>query len=222
MTAGVQLLVPIKPLHLAKSRLLGSTANGRTRDHAALVTAVARDTVSAAREAVGVRTIVVVTSDPQLSTRFAAEGIEVLPDSPCAGLNAALQHADGVLRGRDRNARIGALQADLPALRGTDLEAALDAAGDERAFCPDRQGTGTTLLVAAAGTPLAPRFGPGSARAHAEDAERLDGPWDTLRCDVDTAADLVAATELGLGPHTGARLRDHPIASTGSTPGARQ
>lgn len=214
MTAGVQLLVPIKPLRLAKSRLLGAADNGvRHPDaHASLVLAVARDTVAAARRATAVRDVVVVTADPELTACFTAAGVEVLPDAPTAGLNAALRHADTVLRARDRTTRIGALQADLPALRSAELSAALDAAGTRRAFCPDRQGSGTTLLVAESGTPLAPRFGPDSARLHSDDAKRLDGPWDSLQCDVDTAADLTAATRLGLGPHTRARLAPHTTA----------
>ncbi|WP_263249080.1 2-phospho-L-lactate guanylyltransferase [Saccharopolyspora rosea] len=211
MTAGSHLLVPIKPLRLAKSRLLGAADAGRGRPdaHAALVAAVALDTVRAARLAPGVAEVVVVTSDPALTDAFAAEGVEVLADAPAAGLNAALRHGAELLEHRPGVSRIGALQADLPALRPDELGAALRAAGDERAFCADRAGTGTTLLLAAPGTPLDPRFGPGSAAAHAASGGKaLDGPWDSLRCDVDTAADLAAATALGVGVNTAHRLRE--------------
>ncbi|MEV6228227.1 2-phospho-L-lactate guanylyltransferase [Saccharopolyspora shandongensis] len=205
MTAGLYLIVPIKPLHLAKSRLLG--AAGRGAAHADLVTAVALDTVTAARRAAGVAGVVVVTSDPTLTETFAAEGVEVLPDTPAAGLNAALRHGDAQLRRRGTATRIGALQADLPALRPAELAAAIAAAGDDRSFCPDRHGTGTTLLLAERGEPLAPLFGPGSADAHADSgAKTLLGQWDSLRCDVDTEADLAAAAALGLGPHTARRV----------------
>ncbi|MER7081838.1 hypothetical protein ABT308_27110, partial [Saccharopolyspora kobensis] len=50
---AVHLVVPIKPLHLAKSRLLGEGAR-RPEAHAELVMAVALDTVAAARRADGV------------------------------------------------------------------------------------------------------------------------------------------------------------------------
>ncbi|MDR7300764.1 2-phospho-L-lactate guanylyltransferase [Haloactinomyces albus] len=212
MTAGLHLLVPIKPLHLAKSRLLGALEHTprRSQAHAALVTAVALDTVSAARGAAQVREVVAVTSDPELTAALRALGIGVLPDSPSAGLNAALRHADGVLRQGSAGMRVGALQADLPALRPDDLSAALEAAGDRRAFCPDRQGTGTTLLLAERDRPLDPRFGPDSAATHGDSgAVRLKGPWESLRCDVDTGADLRRATELGLGTHTRAHLAEH-------------
>jgi 2-phospho-L-lactate guanylyltransferase len=53
---------------------------------------------------------------------------------------------------------------------------------------------------------LDPRFGPGSAAAHAASGARpLHGDWPTLRRDVDTDADLADAARLGLGPRT-ARL----------------
>ncbi|MGW1676684.1 2-phospho-L-lactate guanylyltransferase [Saccharopolyspora sp. NPDC002376] len=199
----MHLIVPIKPLHLAKSRLLGAADGGARRPaaHAELVTAVALDTVAAARRAEGVAGVVVITSDPTLTAEFTAAGVEVIADSPAAGLNAALRHGDAELQ----VARIGALQADLPALQPDDLAAAIRAAGADRSFCPDRHGTGTTLLLAEPGRPLAPRFGPGSADAHAESgAKPLLGPWDSLRCDVDTEADLRAARSLGLGPRTAA------------------
>lgn len=212
VTAGVHLLVPMKPLALAKTRL---RARGRSGDepstscrHEELVLAVARDTIAAARRPERVRGVVAVTSDPQLTEALHADGIEVLPDTPDAGLNAALGHGERILRSRPGVVRTGALLADLPALRSHDLAAALDAAGDERAFCADRHSTGTTLLLAESGRPLDPRFGPESARAHATSgAKELDGPWDSLRCDVDTGHDLSLAARLGLGTNTAALLR---------------
>jgi 2-phospho-L-lactate/phosphoenolpyruvate guanylyltransferase len=200
VSPATHLLVPIKPLHLAKSRLVRAADRGT---HTGLVAAIALDTVTAARQAEGVAEVIVVTSDPTLVTAMAAEGIEVLADSPSAGLNAALRHGDEVLRRRDPAGRIGALLADLPALRAVELAAALAAAGPDRAFCADRHGTGTTLLLAEAGRALDPRFGPGSAAAHRESGARaLHDAWDSLRCDVDTEADLELATGIGLGHRT--------------------
>ncbi|SDP48450.1 2-phospho-L-lactate guanylyltransferase [Actinopolyspora xinjiangensis] len=204
---GVQLLVPIKPLHSAKTRLRGGEIP--PGKHAELVTALALDTVLAAEAAERVLRVIVVTSDPELTRRFRDHGVEVLADAPLAGLNAALRHGDGVLRERLPHVRTGALQADLPALRGGELDGAIAEAGAERACCADRQGTGTTLLLASSGAPLRPSFGPGSAAAHREGgANPLRGPWESLRCDVDTEADLRTAARLRLGEHTRALLRD--------------
>ncbi|QUH04576.1 2-phospho-L-lactate guanylyltransferase [Saccharopolyspora erythraea] len=206
VTTGSHLIVPIKPLHLAKTRL--RAAGSAPAAHAALVTSVALDTVEAARAARGVAEVVVVTSDARLTGEFAAMGVEVLPDTPSAGLNEALRHADALLRARAAVRRVGALQADLPALRPEDLADALGAAGDDRSYCPDRQGTGTTLLLAEPCRPLEPRFGVGSSAAHERSgAKTLHGPWDSLRCDVDTSDDLRAANRLGLGPRTARLVR---------------
>ncbi|SDK85266.1 2-phospho-L-lactate guanylyltransferase [Actinopolyspora mzabensis] len=203
---GVQLLVPIKPLHLAKTRL--RTARTLPEEHPELVTALAMDTVLAAATAERVREVLVVTSDAVLTRRFRELGVEVLPDSPRAGLNAALRHGDHLLGARGTKVRVGALQADLPALRGTDLDGAIAEADSERSYCADRQGSGTTLLLAAGGDALRPGFGAGSATAHRESgAKALLGSWASLRCDVDTETDLRAAEALGLGSRTGELLR---------------
>ncbi|MGH3907155.1 MAG: 2-phospho-L-lactate guanylyltransferase, partial [Pseudonocardiaceae bacterium] len=66
----------------------------------------------------------------------------------------------------------------------------------------------TTLLLAAPGTPLAPRFGAGSAAAHETGGAVPVGlSLPTLRCDVDTESDLAEARTLGLGRRTAALLR---------------
>jgi 2-phospho-L-lactate guanylyltransferase len=200
----LDLVVPVKRLDRAKSRLVGAADGGigDRRAHADLVVALALDTITAAATADGVGDVVVVTSDPMLTAVLRAEGIRCVPEAE-PGLNEAYRHGARVL-GR----HVGALQADLPALRSEELAAAIAAADGKRAFVPDRQGTGTTLLLAAPGEPLDPRFGVGSAAAHrSSGAIELIGDWPTLRCDVDTEADLAVAAGLGLGPRTERRFR---------------
>lgn len=213
MSPAVDLVVPVKALRLAKSRLRG-TRHGTDPAHHRLVLAVTRDTVLAARSAGLVRRVLVVCSDPVAAAALRADGVEVVPDLPAAGLNLALRYGAGLLRAADPAATVGALQADLPALATAELDAALAAflgSHASLAFCPDRAGTGTTLLLAAVGTPLDPRFGHGSAAAHAAaGAHRLDGPWPSLRCDVDTDDDLAEAARLGLGRNTAAVLAAQP------------
>ena len=118
-----------------------------------------------------------------------------------------------MLRAADPGAPVGALQADLPALRPAELDDALAAAARGvrgrrgRAFCAGRARAPAPVLLAAAGVPLDPRFGAGSAARHrASGAVPLAGAWPSLRRDVDTGDDLCAAAELGLGPHTRAVL----------------
>ncbi|MGH4012016.1 MAG: 2-phospho-L-lactate guanylyltransferase [Pseudonocardiaceae bacterium] len=207
----VDLLVPVKQLARAKTRLRGIAdgGTGSPEAHARLVVALVRDTLAAATGAAAVRRAVAICSDEALRSALEADGVETIPDEPAAGLNPALQYGEAVLREQDRSATVGALQADLPALRPEELDCAVRSAlaTGGRAFCTDRPGTGTTLLLAPPGQPLEPCFGPGSAAAHrATGARELAGCWPGLRCDVDTAADLTAARDLGLGRFTRAAL----------------
>lgn len=214
----VDLVVPIKALHLAKSRLRGAAGGGlgEPSAHARLALAMARDTIAAAGAAALVGTVVAVTPDQGVLAALAADGVPVLLDQPDLGLNAALERGAAVLRDRPGTAQlaVGALQADLPALRPAELDCALEqawrvfAAGQAAsAFCPDAGGLGTTLLLWGPGAPLVARFGPASAAAHqAAGSHRLLGRWPGLRRDVDTPADLDAARALGLGAATTAVL----------------
>ena len=103
------------------------------------------------------------------------------------------------------------LSADLAALRPAELAAALAAAEEwPRAFVPDAAGAGTTLLTARPGVGLDARYGAGSRAAHRDSgAVELAGDWPSLRRDVDTPADLAAATALGVGPATSRWLAEH-------------
>lgn len=202
----VDLVVPVKRLAAAKSRLRDPA--GDPAGHTRLALALTLDTVAAARAALRVRTVLVVSADRTVAATLTASGIEVV-DDPLVGLNAAYDRGALLLRLRDPHTAVGALQADLPALRADDLDAAVTAALaiGARAFTADAEGTGTTFLLAAAGVELDPRFGGGSAARHrASGAVALDGRWPSLRRDVDTAADLAEALRLGVGAHTRAAL----------------
>ncbi len=198
--------MPVKRLDAAKTRLRGAAdcGAGDLGAHTRLTLALAHDTVAAARAATRVRSVLLVSSDPVVAAEFGAIGVEVVPDGPAPGLNAAYAHGVALLRARDPRAAVGALQADLPALTPRELDAALAAAaGRPRAFVADADGTGTVLLVAAAGVALDPRFGVGSAARHAASgAFPLVGTWPGLRRDVDTSDDLREAGDVGLGAHT--------------------
>lgn len=217
--APVGLVVPVKPLPVAKTRLRGAADGGvgALGAHTRLALALAMDTVAAARGAQRVDAVVVISSDPAVAMELGALGADVVPD-PSRGLNGALRLGARVVRERLPGATVGALQADLPALRPAELDAALAAAagmfdgGASRVFVADEPGDGTTLLLAAPGTDLDPHFGRGSAAAHAgSGAVPLTGDWAGLRRDVDTSDDLARAAELGVGLRTRAVLaaREH-------------
>jgi 2-phospho-L-lactate guanylyltransferase len=207
--SAVDLIVPMKPPWTGKSRLRGTVEDAA---HAALVLALAADTLVAARSSALVRRVLVVAVDPDALAPLRPLDVEITGQPGPGGLNDAFRHGAGLLRRDDPDSVLGALQADLPALRPADLDAALTQAAGDRAFAADRQGTGTTLLLSAAGRPLDPRFGTGSAAAHTVSGARpltLDAP--SLRTDVDTADDLAQARTLGLGKHTQALLDEHDL-----------
>ncbi len=183
-----------------KSRLRGAVEPDH---HPALVLALAADTLAAVVSAGRVRRVLLVAADPAAVAELAELGVEIIPEPPLGGLNEAFRHGEAQLRQDDPAAVVGALQADLPALRAGDLTAAITEAANRRAFVADRQGTGTTLLLSAPGAPLDPRFGLGSADAHrGSGAVPLRAPLATLRSDVDTADDLAYVRALGVGKHT--------------------
>ncbi|CAL9583088.1 2-phospho-L-lactate guanylyltransferase [Streptomyces sp. NPDC057837] len=198
------LVVPLKPLARAKSRLADTADDGLRPD---LALAFAQDTVAAVLACPRVRGVAVVTDDARAGRALAALGAAIVADEPGGGLNAALAHAAAAVRAARPATPVAALNADLPALRPGELSRVLDAAAEfPRAFLPDAAAIGTTLLTAAPGRELAPAFGTDSrARHRASGAVELSlTAVDSVRQDVDTGDDLRSALALGVGPHTAA------------------
>jgi 2-phospho-L-lactate/phosphoenolpyruvate guanylyltransferase len=200
MSHTFALLVPVKALSLAKSRLTVSAAG----DREPLMRAFALDAITAARQSPAVAQIHVVTDDPG----FEVDGVRRLPDEGDGDLNRALHHAALRVRLVDPDVAVAAMCADLPSLRPEDLTDALSAGLTPRWFVADAQGTGTTLLAAGPGVDLEPHFGAGSARRHEESgAAPVRAELVSLRRDVDTEDDLAAARALGVGDHTARALQ---------------
>ncbi|MER3389161.1 MAG: 2-phospho-L-lactate guanylyltransferase [Microcella sp.] len=195
MPALTSLVIPVKAGAGAKSRLVGDAAS-----RAALARAIALDTVVAARESDAVGELVVVGS---LFSPVA--GVRVI-DDPGGGLSGAVDAGLALL---DPGCPSAVMLGDLPALKPEELATAFAVAAEhDRAFVPDTEGTGSTLIVARAGVPHAPRFGPASAARHRAEGyvelefARLSG----LRRDIDTREQLEAAASLVLGVRTRALL----------------
>ncbi|MFF0436938.1 2-phospho-L-lactate guanylyltransferase [Streptomyces sp. NPDC004327] len=199
------LVVPLKPLARAKSRLAPAVGGSLRR---LLALAFAEDTVAAVLACPAVRDVAVVTDDPAAAGALAALGARIVPDAPAAGLNGALAHGARAVRAGRPRARVAALNADLPALRPAELARVLSVAGQfPRAFLADAAEIGTTFLSAGPGAELEPAFGGASRRRHLSSGAveiRLAGV-DSVRRDVDTGEDLAAALALGVGPRTAAR-----------------
>ncbi len=193
-------VIPVKRTAIAKSRLAAAYPQHRPE----LARAFAADTTAAALASPLVRAVLVVTDDPLVGADVVATGARVIPDLPAQGLNEALEYGAFVAAAEFPGDGVVALSADLPALRPAELTAVLSASTADRSFVIDLPGTGTTLLAGRPGVALDPRFGVGSALAHQASGAipiALDR-IDSVRRDVDTAADLAHAGQLGLGPRT--------------------
>lgn len=195
--AGWTIVVPVKSLSGAKTRLAPELSAG---ERAALARAFALDTIDAARAARLVSRVVVVSDEPVIEAALReTAGVEVVPELGPRGLAAAIAHgiavaravslpapaaaapsraeadgtagAEGSVSARERRGADGGvavLLGDLPAMRAGDLDAALEAAARHPlAFVPDAEGTGTTLATARAGNAFVPHFGADSAARHA-------------------------------------------------------
>ncbi|HEY8043249.1 MAG TPA: 2-phospho-L-lactate guanylyltransferase [Streptosporangiaceae bacterium] len=194
-------VIPVKVLALAKSRLAGLAGPARSE----LALAMAADTVRAAAACPAVAAVVVVTDDPAAASTLGALGARVVADEPDDGLNPALAHGAAVAAAARPDCGTAALAADLPALRPGELSRGLQAAAQwPEAFVADAEGSGTTLYAVRPGTAFRPRFGPGSAARYREGGagEIMLGDVPSLRSDVDTPADLRNAISLGVGPRT--------------------
>lgn len=206
-------LLPVKSPGTGKSRL--STL--RDTERARLAAAFATDVVDACLRAGGVAGVLVVSDDAAFAATLAARGAATCAD-PGGGLNAALRHAAAYLHETRPDLRPVALCGDLPALLPGDLTAALvdaaTAAGP--CFVVDADTTGTTLYSAMYDA-FDPRFGTGSAAAHAGSGARaLGGELTTLRRDVDDVESLGEAIALGVGDSSAAVLRAIGLLPRGS------
>lgn len=200
-------VVPVKELHLAKTRLTGLGDAQR----AEFALATARDVVAAALDCPVVGAVYVVTNDVRATQVLAGDGARVIPDVPDSGLNAALRDGARTAASRHPDAAVAALSSDLPALTSEELQGALlacERAAAPHCFVADRNGTGTAMLAARAGVDLAPAFGPQSRDLHlASGAAEVAGDWPGLRSDIDTHDDLHRIARLAVGRHTARFLR---------------
>jgi 2-phospho-L-lactate guanylyltransferase len=202
----VAVLVPVKDLSLAKSRLSPLLDPAERAELAALLlrgvlNAVARlDAVLAGGEPL--RRLVVTAHAP--SAALARElGFEVLPEDAPVSESDSVDHASrrleeqgvrGVLR----------IPLDLPLIDAGDLRglAARIVPGRQALLVPSRDGTGTNALYRSPPTLFPSRFGPGSLALHEQAARRQTGrvdivPLVSLALDVDDPEDVAEVLRCG-------------------------
>lgn len=211
MPRGWLIVVPVKHLDIAKSRLQAWCVEHRS----ALALAMAKDTISAAMASLCVADVMVVTCDPRVQRQAHRLGAHVAPESSSPGLNESLQRC---LRRIEPSQRTAVIVADLPALRPDALSGALrNARRHDTAFVRDAGGNGTTMLATLTPPKMVPGFGPDSAlRHHLRGAVEISADH-SLTHDVDTAEDLTRAGLLGLGIETRLVVANHDSFRDGCT-----
>jgi 2-phospho-L-lactate guanylyltransferase len=180
--------------------LRGAVPDARHQD---LALAMVRDTVSRVLACAEVTELLVVTDDPAAAGRGAALGARRCP-TPGRRAERGLRFGADVVAGLP-----GAGPCWPATCRRCGRTSSARRCGPRRPqLRAGRGGTGTVLLTAPAGVALEPRFGVGSAAAHAASGARLTGAWPGCGSDVDTPADLAPCWRSGAGEHTCALLRD--------------
>lgn len=202
------IVVPVKRLDGAKTRL---QVDPDVRIELAL--AIAADTVRAALACRYTAVVIAVSDDARATPVLRDLGAVVVPDRPDAGLNPALLHG-ATTPDVPSDAGIAALAADLPALRPDELAEVLAATSEHGVvIVADAAGAGTTLLAATTAKRFHPSFGADSRARHvaAGAVDLSESAGRSVRCDVDTLADLAVAHELGLGPASARVVEDRRL-----------
>ena len=182
----VRLIVPVKRLGAAKTRLSSDPESRRSAAEQLLIRTLRITTACLAPAQVAV-----LTADPAVMRRAYSLGASVLTDA-ATDLNSALHVAVNELRHRHRQSTIVVLVADLPRLTPTELRLALTDATRSvvSRHVADHHGTGTTFVSIPPGTRLPMVFGEGSAQNFARlGSVLMTGAPRGLRTDLDTPTD---------------------------------
>ncbi len=203
-------VVPVKDPKLAKSRLGPQLEPWRTD----LAAAFATDLLTALLGSSRVELVVVVGGRRLSTDLLDHDRLRTLPDP--GDLNVAVSHGIAWARQQRPSAATLVLAGDLPAATSEVVDRLLGSTpSGPLHVIPDLEGIGSTGLLIGPGSELTPAFGDASlARHQAAGAEvvELEG-IERLRRDVDTAGQLAAAVDLGVGERTRSVLAEMAAAT---------
>ena len=196
--AELHVLVPVKRLDDAKSRLAGALAPA---DRRALALAMLGDVLAAVGRSRSAASLSVVTGDPEAAAAARLGGATARDDEG-RPWNAALM---GAIADLPEGAPVAIVAGDLPLLEPGDVDALVEALDGTAVVVGRAHDGGTNALALGPPGAIAPHFGePASAALHARLAREagyepvvLDRPG--LALDIDTEADLARLLERG--PH---------------------
>lgn len=189
---SVWVIVPVKPLENAKSRLAGVLDPGERAD---LSRELMLRTLRVLAGVSGIEALVT-SGDSGALALARGEGASVLREHGSPHLNRALRQAAQSVERRGATAVL-VLPSDLPRLESEDVSAMLAMAGEPpvMVIAPDRRSEGTNALLTAPPGSIGYAFGPSSFQRHLELArsagvrvEVCERPG--LRLDLDDPEDL--------------------------------
>ena len=194
-------LLPVKSLHNAKKRLTGFlSADQREK----LARILYRQTLGALRQAEGIDRVIVVTNDSGVAEHARSSGTLVFEE------NEQVSHSVSADAACLRAIKLGAttvllVPIDVPLVTPADFSRLAAAARPGVVLVPSADGTGTNAMARTPPDVIESRFGPGSCRAHLDQARLKNVPADILRLpglmfDIDTpkdVAELLATSHAG-------------------------
>ena len=188
-------ILPVKSPQNAKQRLTGFLA---VEQREALARMLYRQTLAALCQAEGIDQVVVATSDVEIAEHARQSGAMVFEENEQVSHSVSADAA--CLRAMEMGASTVLLvPIDVPTVTPADFSR-LAAASNSGArpgliVVPSSDGTGTNALVRTPPNCIESRFGPGSFRAHLDQALSKGLPADVLRLpglmfDIDTPEDV--------------------------------
>lgn len=194
----IWVIVPIKPLAQAKSRLAPVLAPDARRR---LVLTMLHHTLSVLTRVEDVAGTLVISADETVALVAAGYDATFLPEPQAPGLNASLTRATAAVQKRGATGVL-VVPGDLPHINVSSVEAFLSAAPERPAvvIAPDRRERGTNLLLLIPPDIIPFSYGPDSferhlARAEASGVHPVICRMSKLAIDTDLPEDLALIDE---------------------------
>lgn len=184
-------ILPVKSPRNAKQRLTGFLS---VEQREMLARTLYRQTLAALSRAAGIDRVVVATSDPAIARHARESGALVFDETEQVSHSASADSA--CLRAMDMGATTAMLvPIDVPTVTPNDFTALAASARPGLIVVPSSDGTGTNALVRTPPDCIQSRFGPGSFRAHLDQAAANGIASSVLRLpglmfDIDTPEDV--------------------------------
>jgi 2-phospho-L-lactate guanylyltransferase len=192
-------ILPVKSPQNAKQRLTGFLA---VEQRETLARMLYRQTLAALCQAEGIDRVVVATSDNEVAEHARQSGALVFEENEQISHSVSADAA--CLRAMEMGASTALLvPIDVPTATSVDFSRLAACARPGLIVVPSSDGTGTNALVRTPPNCIQSRFGPGSFRAHLDQALSKGLRADVLRLrglmfDIDTPEDVA---EFLAGPH---------------------